>query len=100
MEDLKKRKIVNTIQWNFPVRESLFDRELSLKRKVYSFLRLINAESLTKIKFKDCNGETLTMHTLLNPKIFGEHATEWLIRYIKNTLKKDSRVYYVELIRD
>lgn len=88
------------LQWIFEIKENFFETELSLRKKLYSFIRIIRGESITAIYFRDCNSNIINKHTLKNPAVFGEEfATKKLIAYITKTLKKDSRIYTVELIR-
>ena len=89
------------LQWKFPIQASLFDSELTLQKKLYSFLRIIRGENITSILFEDCDGELLPMHTIKNLKVFGEEfATKRAIHYIKKTIKKDGRVFNIILIRE
>ena len=88
------------LQWLFEVKESFFDTQLALRRRLYSFIRIIKGENITALYFRDCEGKIINKHTLKNPGTFwGEFATKKVISYIKSTLEKDSRVYSVELIR-
>jgi hypothetical protein len=88
------------LQWLFPIQENFFESERTLQGRLYSFIRLVEGQNITEINFRDSSTEIIRTHTLKNPAVFGkEFATKKLISYIKRTLKKDSRVYYVELIR-
>lgn len=80
------RQYVYKIQWLFTPKES------------YNIIKLLGARSLTKICLRDLDLKILDVYSGMNmyPCGYSEIKT---IRYIKDEVKKNKNIVYVELFR-
>ena len=89
------------IQWLFFVGNSFISwnqQKTQNRRHLYSVIRALGAKSLTKIVFRDENLKILDTYSSMI-QYCNAGATIEAIKYIKKQLKKNDKIYSVELVR-
>lgn len=92
------KNYVYKIQWLFPVNGNFVTKTLELRNQLYSVIKIIGVKSLTEIIFRDKELKPIETYTrfISYPNGVAEHET---IKHIKNVIKKNDNVFYVELFR-
>lgn len=86
------------LQWLFPVRGGFTSTTKQNQKELYSLIKILGARSLTSIVFR--NSDLKTLHNYYGMVQYSsEEADKKTIAYIKNALKENSEIMYIELFR-
>ena len=92
------KKFNYSIQWLFYVAPNFITPVDKLKRNFFSVLKILGPKSLDKIIFRDENLKIIVKYTKMNTYSDGEVLT-YCMRDIRKILKKDNRIYSIELFK-
>lgn len=92
------KQYIYKIQWLFSVSNNFATNKSQLRKELYTVIRSLGARSLTVINFRDKDLNIIGNYTSM--VMYGSNtSSNEAIKYIKKTLKKDTTIEYVELVR-
>lgn len=92
------KSYVYKIQWLFPVNGNFVTSTPQLRKELYSVIKAVGAKSLTFIMLRDNELNIITTYSDMVKYPYNTASNE-LIKYIKKQLKKNDKIYHIELVR-
>ena len=80
------------------IHENFVTPKSELLKHLYTVIRTIGAQSLDKICFRDIDLKIIHTYSSMNTHPYNIASKE-AIKYIKKQLKKDDKIYSIELLR-
>jgi hypothetical protein len=86
------------IQWLFSVTDNFVTPKTTLRRELYSVIKILGARSLDRIIFRDSDLKIVHYYNSMQQYSSGE-ADKQTIQYIRKYLKANPEIKTVELLR-
>ena len=87
------------IQWLFAVAPDLFEKHKQERKDLFAVIRALGANSFDAIKLKDSEDKVIGLYKDDTIGIDQEKINNKAINYLRYQFKKNSNIYYVELIK-
>jgi hypothetical protein len=87
------------IQWLFAVAPDLFEKHKQEIKNLYAVIRALGANSFDRINLKDSEGKVIGWYKDETISVNQKKLDAKAIRCLTRELKKNTNIYYVELIR-
>ena len=86
------------IQWIFDIRGNFIETKASQQKRLFNTIKCLGARSFTKIHFRDSSLKTIQIYNgmVAFPTDTSDKET---IKYIKEMIKTQPNIKFVELIR-
>ena len=99
-QDMEQARSYNyKIQWLFGVAPDLFKNHKQETKDLFAVIRALGANSFDRINLKDFEGKIIGWYTDNRIVLDHKKMNRKAINYITYQLKKNTNIYYVELIR-
>lgn len=87
------------IQWLFAVAPDLFNKHIQERKDLFAVIRALGANSFDVIRLKDSEGKVIGRYS--DPRLGWDQKKidDKAIRYLTYQFKKNTNIYFVELIR-